>query len=75
MIYKKNICPELLSRAKILPAKYFVNEKENEEDLFGSINSIKLKIPKTGKINSQENYFETTNLVTGKDNKIQTNLG
>ncbi len=65
IVHKKNISPELLSRAKLLPAKYFKKEfKNKKKDSINLNNSNPLN----------QNYFETTNNTVGKDNELKLSL-
>ena len=68
-MHKKNLCPELLSRAKLLPAKFFKMENKSQKN-----NSINYTIIKKSN-QPNENYFETTNTSIGKDNQIKLKLG
>ncbi len=73
MIHKKNICEELLSRARLAPAKFLSCNLDSDNNLLSEImNSVRLSTNKKSK--SQQDYLETTNFVVGKDNKIETSI-
>lgn len=74
VIHKKNICAELLSRAKILPAIYLNNSKIKSENLFNDLFN-NFEISNNNLSTFDQGYLETTNYILGIDNKIHTSIG
>lgn len=66
------MCEELLSRARLAPAKFLSCNIDSDNFLSEIINNVRLSTNKKSK--SQQGYIETTNYVVGKENKIETSI-
>lgn len=72
VIHKKNICEELLSRARIAPAKFLSYDISSDNLLSEIMNNVRVSMKKS---KGEESYLEGSNFPDRKGNKIEASVG